>query len=239
MKTINVAMSFDYDHTQPLPKDTVPDVHRLRARAAKSAVRRARELYNPDAARVYLDSIEDPVFRAKAAIELKDGANQEIDFMGKELMRLLPVGSDAPDGMPPLEFEPSLNDSSSEMKFDHKRSKLSKKFSNTSVDSSTWKTNKPEARTFEVKDESADEVIRAEYGDDAVNDPIFRELRSKDVYFDPISGNEAYYDDSNTSISSMVKNSLTNERNQSKESLSDNSGSKSFSSLDDEDVYFV
>ena len=237
-------MSFDYDHDAPFVEGSKPDIHRLRARAAKSAVRRARDIYNPEAARNYLESIDDPIIRAKAAIKLKGEAQKEIQFMGNELMRLLPIGADAPDGMPPIEFEPSFDDSEVEMKNDHKRSKMSTTFSSSTVDRSSWTTNKPEPRSLEVKDENNDEVIRTEYGEDAVNDPIFREMRSKDVYYNSEEHGQVFYDSSNSSKSSSVKESLRKETTKP-ENQKDNDDShqqsepKVKSLFDDEDVYYV
>ena len=230
MKTLNVATSFDYDHKQDIPEGESPDVHRLRSRAAKSAVRRSREIYNPESAREYLQNIDDPIERAQAAIALKGDAQNEISYMANELMRLLPIGSDAPPGMPPLEFEPSGDIVNIDGRAENKRKKLSKTFTNGIADPSTWTTNKPKPRTMEVKDESNDDVIRSEYGENAVNDPIFRDMISKNINYDT-SPREVVYDDSDSSPSISVRDALMKDATENEQ--------KSTNAIDDQDVYYV
>ena len=177
MKTLNAAMSFEYDHDTPLSSDTEVDIHRLRARAAKSAVRRAREIYNPEVASKFLDSIKDPMQRAQAAIKLKGEANDEIESLADDLMRLLPIGAPAPKGMTPLQFEPNFQSSDTSLDLHSKKVKVGKNLPN-SLDPSTWTTIKPQQRTYEIKDESEDVVIGDQYGKDALTDRIFRERHS-------------------------------------------------------------
>ena len=76
---------------RPLEPDEKPSIRRLQARAAKSAIRRAQELYDADAAQKELDNIEDPGERDRMAKVLREKTATEIKYLAKRLADLVPT----------------------------------------------------------------------------------------------------------------------------------------------------
>jgi hypothetical protein len=70
---------------------------RLQARAAKSAVRRAQEIYDAAAARNELSGIQDATERSRRAKQLEQETNTEINFLAKRLSELIPTHSSLDD----------------------------------------------------------------------------------------------------------------------------------------------
>ena len=68
----------------------IPYLRRLQARAAKSAIKRARELYDAQAARKDLESISDPIEQNKRKMELRQQVNNEVQRMARRLTELVP-----------------------------------------------------------------------------------------------------------------------------------------------------
>eukprot|EP00592_Proboscia_alata_P026700 CAMPEP_0194449162 /NCGR_PEP_ID=MMETSP0176-20130528/129982_1 /TAXON_ID=216777 /ORGANISM="Proboscia alata, Strain PI-D3" /LENGTH=697 /DNA_ID=CAMNT_0039276239 /DNA_START=253 /DNA_END=2346 /DNA_ORIENTATION=- len=103
-QTLGVGLNFDYDHDTPLQKDETPSIYRLRARAAKSAVRRAQELYNPERAREHLSQFQNknvsPATRNREAALLRERVVNEIESLGASLVELVPTnGGPPPEGV--------------------------------------------------------------------------------------------------------------------------------------------
>lgn len=89
-KSLGIGLGFNFDYMSPLPPGVKPSTRRLQARAAKSAVRRVQEIYDPAIARRELDGISDPIERDRRANELKEQAQREIDDMAARLSNLTP-----------------------------------------------------------------------------------------------------------------------------------------------------
>ena len=98
-QTLGIGFSFDYDHTTPLKPGEQPSIYRLRARAAKSAVRRVNELFDPQRADEILEDIPDKIERSKKALELRQEAQTEIDLLKQQLLELIPSNAPAEPGM--------------------------------------------------------------------------------------------------------------------------------------------
>lgn len=69
----------------------IPVTRRLQARAAKSAIKRVRDLYNAEAAREEVDSIRDPEECDKRKVEQRRKADEEIQQMARRLTELIPT----------------------------------------------------------------------------------------------------------------------------------------------------
>jgi hypothetical protein len=98
-QTLGVGLSFDYDHTSLLQAGEKPSVYRLRARAAKSAVRRANDLFDPKRASDILSGIEDTQERARVATELRRNAQKEVDYLAQRLVELTPTNAPLDPGL--------------------------------------------------------------------------------------------------------------------------------------------
>lgn len=109
-KSLGIGLGFNFDHMSPLPAGAKPSTRRLQARAAKSAIRRVQEIYDPEVARRELDAIKDPVERNRRANELQRQARVEIEDMAAKLSNLIPLdmAHDIPSGDRVEDF--SLND---------------------------------------------------------------------------------------------------------------------------------
>ena len=104
-QTLGIGLSFDYDHETELKPGESPSVHRLRARAAKSAIAHIRQLYNPTLAQKKLESIHDPDERQKASDALRQSVKEETELLSQSLMELIPSNADAPEGTEGLEMQ--------------------------------------------------------------------------------------------------------------------------------------
>ncbi len=90
-QTFGIGLGFGFDHMRPLAPGETPSTRRLQARAAKSAIKRAQEIYDPTATRQVLDAIHDPVERNRKATELRQQAEQEIQYLASRLSELIPT----------------------------------------------------------------------------------------------------------------------------------------------------
>lgn len=70
-----------------------PSARRLQARAAKSAIRRAQQIYDADAAREELDSIQDPTERSLRQASMRQASQAEMDYIASALSELIPTNS--------------------------------------------------------------------------------------------------------------------------------------------------
>lgn len=70
-----------------------PSTRRLQARAAKSAIKKAQDLYDASsAAKAELDGIADPTERNRRARELREQVEVEMKYMAQRLAELIPTG---------------------------------------------------------------------------------------------------------------------------------------------------
>lgn len=92
-QTFGIGLGFNFDHMRELEEGEKPSIRRLQARAAKSAIRKAQELYDPNAAKQELEGLdEDPVARDKRAAELREATEVEIRYLAQRLSELVPTG---------------------------------------------------------------------------------------------------------------------------------------------------
>ena len=94
-RTLNIGLSFDFDHYTSLEKGEEPSIHRLRSRAAKSAVRRCNRI--SEEAEEYLNTIEDPEKKLQAGVELANECGVEVDEMADAIFNLIPTNAASPN----------------------------------------------------------------------------------------------------------------------------------------------
>mmetsp|Transcript_32372 Transcript_32372/g.71102 ORF Transcript_32372/g.71102 Transcript_32372/m.71102 type:complete len:733 (-) Transcript_32372:70-2268(-) len=94
-RTLNIGLSFDFDHYTSLEKGEEPSIHRLRSRAAKSAVRRCNRI--SEEAEEYLNTIEDPEKKLQAGVELAKERGVEVDEMADTIFNLIPTNAASPN----------------------------------------------------------------------------------------------------------------------------------------------
>jgi hypothetical protein len=95
-KTFGVGMSMDFDHTSPLEQNEEPSIHRLRARAAKSAIKYYNDI--PEIVASENEGISDP--KIKESIIRKE-IQRRRDILKSDvnnLMLMLPSNAPAPEG---------------------------------------------------------------------------------------------------------------------------------------------
>jgi hypothetical protein len=89
-QTFGIGLGFNFDHMSKLQKGEAPTTRRLQARAAKSALRRAQQLYDTESAKEILDSIGNETERNIKAIELRNNVDAEIQQLAQRLTDLVP-----------------------------------------------------------------------------------------------------------------------------------------------------
>jgi hypothetical protein len=89
-QTFGIGLGFKFDHMSKIKESELPSTRRLQARAAKSAIKRALELYDAQNATAELDKIADPIERSKKAAELRQAVDEEIKLLGQRLTELIP-----------------------------------------------------------------------------------------------------------------------------------------------------
>jgi hypothetical protein len=104
-RAFDIGLGFNFDHFSSIEQDEVattrgesslsflssPSTRRLQARAAKSALKRAQEIYSASDAQMELDQIQDPAERNAKAQELRQQADKEIKFIARRLTELIPT----------------------------------------------------------------------------------------------------------------------------------------------------
>lgn len=89
-RAFNIGLGFQFDYDRPLEPGERPSLRRLQARAAKSAMKRARDLYDAEQAASELDKTSTPDERRARARELRKQTEDEIKFLAKRLTELVP-----------------------------------------------------------------------------------------------------------------------------------------------------
>jgi hypothetical protein len=97
-QTFGIGLSFDFDHDTPLKEGQEPSIHRLRARAAKSAIKRFQQI--PQELKEKVDGIQDPDEKMKTGLQLMESARLEVREMVHALAELIPTNADAPKDKP-------------------------------------------------------------------------------------------------------------------------------------------
>jgi len=88
-QTFGIGLGFMFDHMSNATE--LSATRRLQSRAAKSAILRAKELYDSEAIRRELESISDPAERKKRADEDRRATDKEIRHMAERLSDLIPT----------------------------------------------------------------------------------------------------------------------------------------------------
>jgi hypothetical protein len=97
-QTFGIGLGFNFDHMSTPEEKGLPTTRRLQARAAKSAIRRAQEIYDAASARGALDAIEDPEERKRLALQMRLEADNEIKYLATKLSELIPTDLSLDDG---------------------------------------------------------------------------------------------------------------------------------------------
>jgi hypothetical protein len=97
-QTFGIGLGFNFDHMSTPEENELPATRRLQARAAKSAIRRAQEIYDAASARGALDAIEDPEERKRLAVRMRVEADNEIKYLANKLSELIPTDLSLDDG---------------------------------------------------------------------------------------------------------------------------------------------
>lgn len=95
-KTFGVGMSMDFDHTSPLERHEEPSIHRLRARAAKSAIKCYNDI--PDVVARENDDISDPMLKKSIIMKEIQRRRDKLKSDVCKLMVMLPSNAPAPEG---------------------------------------------------------------------------------------------------------------------------------------------
>jgi len=99
-QTLGIGLSYDYDHGTKLKKGENPSIHRLRARAAKSAVTRynqiKRDMDDANSTRDERDT--KTTFTAEGSKVAVDAGRREIHYIANELLTLIPTNATSPEG---------------------------------------------------------------------------------------------------------------------------------------------
>jgi len=88
-QTFGIGLGFMFDHMSNATE--LSATRRLQSRAAKSAILRAKELYDSEAIRRELESISDPAEREKRKAEDRQATEKEIQQMAERLSDLIPT----------------------------------------------------------------------------------------------------------------------------------------------------
>ena len=95
-QTFGIGLSFDFDHDVKLRQGATLTVHRLRARAAKSAIKRYNRI--PDIIKEEVENIADDVERENLAKNRIDEERTQLKVSVNRLLSLIPTNAPAPEG---------------------------------------------------------------------------------------------------------------------------------------------
>lgn len=90
-QTFGIGLGFNFDHMSKPNEEEGLSTRRLQARAAKSAIKRAQEIYDASAALSELDDIDDAKERRRRAAEMRKKADDEIKYLADRLSELIPT----------------------------------------------------------------------------------------------------------------------------------------------------
>jgi hypothetical protein len=90
-QTFGIGLGYQFDHWTELKDGERPSARRLQARAAKSAVKRAQEIYDATAAQKELDSIKDPKERSRKQASMRRATEAEMAYIASTLSDLIPT----------------------------------------------------------------------------------------------------------------------------------------------------
>lgn len=88
---LGIGLGFKFDHNRRLEEHEKPSIRRLQARAAKSAIKRVNELYDPKTVKDALKDISDRAERNRKAAEIRKQTKDEIEYLAKRLTELVPT----------------------------------------------------------------------------------------------------------------------------------------------------
>lgn len=91
-QAFGIGLGYQFDHMSKLKDGERPSARRLQARAAKSAIRRAQQIYDAQAARDELDSIDNVEERELKKAELRRAMEAEMAYLASQLSELIPTG---------------------------------------------------------------------------------------------------------------------------------------------------
>jgi hypothetical protein len=90
-QTFGIGLGYQFDHWTELKDGERPSARRLQARAGKSAVKRAQEIYDAAAAQKELDSVEDPKERSRKQAAMRRATEVEMAYIASTLSNLIPT----------------------------------------------------------------------------------------------------------------------------------------------------
>lgn len=88
--SFGIGLDFRFDHKKRPPKGTEPSTRLLQARAAKSAHKRAVELYDAEGINRKLAQVTDPEERKRIKKEMSQETQDEVEYMARRLTELIP-----------------------------------------------------------------------------------------------------------------------------------------------------
>jgi hypothetical protein len=90
-QSFGIGLGYKFDHMSKLKDGERPSARRIQARAAKSAIRRAQKIYDAQAARDALESIDNVEERELKKAELRRAVEAEIAYLASQLSELIPT----------------------------------------------------------------------------------------------------------------------------------------------------
>lgn len=160
-----IKLTFKYDHTRELKNDETPSINRLRARVAKSSIKRMQQLETKLNEQV--GAIEDPDEKAKLSNTMKKDLEKEQENLAKTLLELENLYRNCEGRTSDEGCENDLNisiipRSDGGLQVVHRR------------DTETYRP--PVTATMGDKPNLFDESVRREFGDDTV-----QKLKMEDI----------------------------------------------------------
>ena len=92
-RTFGIGLGYQFEHMTDLKEGERPSARRLQARAAKSAIKRAQQIYNAEATRLELNAINDPVERSRRQVAMRQASDAEMAHIAAALSNLIPTDS--------------------------------------------------------------------------------------------------------------------------------------------------
>lgn len=113
---LGIGLRFMDDHTRRLKKEEKVSTRRLQARAGKSAVARANDLYRErnEITAGIVENVKDPVERQKQIDQVREKVEEEVAYLAQRLTELIPTEADPSDG-PGLKLQNYIPNSTMEV----------------------------------------------------------------------------------------------------------------------------